>query len=232
MFRRTAQVAAVFATVAIAQAGSPEVSDIVNLLKVPGSPDAKRTCTIRVDSSQEGPCTEAWFILYKDRIHAVQFTGNNLVIQFVGTAVNADTISIKQINVRAGTISTVQENKATGQCVLGRMVASCQARLSNGQLIFGDIVTDLPEAANKTDPKFVWPKNSQFNCSGVLTQEEGTYRLKPDQGNLTWCDADIDGKDKGRVLDGCKLGDRCEIKGTISGHGAFSWVEITSVGNR
>jgi hypothetical protein len=28
----------------------------------------------------------------------------------------------------------------------------------------------------------------------------------------------LDDKDKGRVLDACKLGDRCEIKGTIRGH--------------
>jgi hypothetical protein len=84
-------------------------------------------------------------------------------------------------------------------------------------------------AANETDPTLVWPKNSKFTCSGVLTQEQGTYRLASDQGMLTWCDADIDDKYKGRVLDACKLGDRCEIKGTIKGHGAFWWVDITSV---
>jgi hypothetical protein len=38
-----------------------------------------------------------------------------------------------------------------------------------------------------------------------------------------------DDKDKSRVLNACKLGDRCEIKGIIRGHGTFGWVEITSV---
>jgi len=84
-------------------------------------------------------------------------------------------------------------------------------------------------AANKTDARFVWPKNSQFTCRGVLTQEEGTYRLAPGPRMLTWCDADIGDKDAGRVLNACKLADRCEIKGTIKGHGIFGWVEITSV---
>jgi hypothetical protein len=101
-------------------------------------------------------------------------------------------------------------------------------------LMMGAVATCLDSvsalaAANKTDPRFVWPRNSQFTCSGVLAQEQGTYRLTPDQGMLTWCDADIDDKDKGRVLDACKLGDRCEIKGTIRGHGTFGWVKITSV---
>jgi len=85
-----------------------------------------------------------------------------------------------------------------------------------------------PAAENKTDPKFVWPKNSRFACSGVLAQEDG-YRLTPDGGMLTWCSADIDDKDESRVLRACKPGQRCEIKGTITGHGAFTWVEITSV---
>jgi uncharacterized protein YecT (DUF1311 family) len=62
-----------------------------------------------------------------------------------------------------------------------------------------------------------------------LANEQGTYQLTPDQGMLAWCDADIDDKDKSRVLNTCKLGDHCEIKGIIRGHGAFAWVEITSV---
>jgi hypothetical protein len=85
------------------------------------------------------------------------------------------------------------------------------------------------EAEKKTDRRFVWPKHSQFNCRGILAQDEGTYQLKRDENMLTWCDADIDEKDKGRVLDTCTVGDRCEIKGVIRGHGAFAWVKITSV---
>lgn len=84
-------------------------------------------------------------------------------------------------------------------------------------------------AANQKDPSVIWPKNSQFICRGVLVHEGGTYRLTPDQGMLAWCDADIAENDNGRVLNVCKLGDRCEIKGTINGHGAFGWVAISSI---
>ena len=83
-------------------------------------------------------------------------------------------------------------------------------------------------AANKPDPTLVWPKNSRFVCSGVLAQDDG-YRLTPDQGMLTWCSADIDDKDEARVLGACKPGQRCEIKGTIMGHGTFNWTAISSV---
>jgi hypothetical protein len=91
-----------------------------------------------------------------------------------------------------------------------------------------DLVSALA-AKNETDPRLVWPKNSQFTCRGVLTQEEGTYRLTPDQNMLTWCDADIGDKDRGRLLDACRLGGRCEIKGIIRGHGVFGWSEISVI---
>ncbi|RXT41957.1 hypothetical protein B5V03_25995 [Bradyrhizobium betae] len=84
-------------------------------------------------------------------------------------------------------------------------------------------------ATNKPDPKLVWPKDNRFTCSGVLAEEQGILLLTPDQNMLTWCDADIDDKYRSRVLNVCKLGDRCEIKGTIRGHGAFGWVEINSI---
>lgn len=83
-------------------------------------------------------------------------------------------------------------------------------------------------ASNKPDPRFVWPKNSRFTCSGVLVHDDG-YSLKPDDDMLTWCSADIDDKDEGRVLGACKAGGRCEIKGTIAGHGTFAWTAISSV---
>ncbi|EJN15563.1 hypothetical protein PMI42_00855 [Bradyrhizobium sp. YR681] len=84
-------------------------------------------------------------------------------------------------------------------------------------------------ATSKSDPKFVWPGDNRFTCRGVLAEEQGVLKLTPDQAMLTWCDADIDDKDRGRVLNVCKVGDRCEIKGTIRGHGAFGWVEIKSI---
>lgn len=84
-------------------------------------------------------------------------------------------------------------------------------------------------AANKPDPKFVWPKDNRFTCRGILAEEQGALQLTPDQNMLTWCDADIDDKDRSRVLSICKLGDHCEIKGTIRGHGTFGWVAITSI---
>ena len=98
-----------------------------------------------------------------------------------------------------------------------------------GLALVGYSTAAVGESETKTDPRFVWPKNSQFNCSGILIQDEGTYQLKPDEGMLTWCDAEIEDKDKSRVLDACTVGERCEIKGVIGGHGNFFWVKITSV---
>jgi hypothetical protein len=89
-----------------------------------------------------------------------------------------------------------------------------------GSSVFGE---------EKIDPRFMWPKNSLFVCRGVVAQEEGTFRLKPDQDMLTWCDAEVGGKDEVRVLRSCKLGERCEIRGMISGHGTFGWAKITSI---
>ncbi len=84
-------------------------------------------------------------------------------------------------------------------------------------------------ATDKPAAKFVWPKDNRFTCRGILAEDQGSLKLTPDQNMLAWCDADIDDKDGGRVLDVCKLGDRCEIKGTIRGHGTFGWVEIKSI---
>ena len=126
-----------------ALAEEPEITD---LLRAPGAPTASRTRTIRIDS-QEYLCTAARFILYKDKTHTVQFnrgTENNSVIAFTGTAVNADTIAIKRVSVRVGNSTSIEEDKAIGQCVLGRTVASCQARMSNGRLLLGNIFSDKP----------------------------------------------------------------------------------------
>ncbi|SEM72922.1 hypothetical protein [Bradyrhizobium sp. OK095] len=103
-----------------------------------------------------------------------------------------------------------------------------------GLAMTGWVVTCLGASAtlaatNKTDPKFVWPKDNRFTCRGVMAEEQGVLLLTPDQNMLTWSDADIDDKDRIRVLKVCKLGDRCEIKGTIRGHGTFGWVEINSI---
>lgn len=84
-------------------------------------------------------------------------------------------------------------------------------------------------AANKPDPKSAWPKHSRFTCRGVLSEDQGTLMLAPDQTMLTWCNAEIDDKDRRRILQVCNLGDRCQIKGTISGHGTFGWVAIHSI---
>jgi hypothetical protein len=82
----------------------------------------------------------------------------------------------------------------------------------------------------KTDPKKLYGRKIPNSIAAVfLFKTKAHISLKPDEGMLAWCDAEITGKDKGRVLDACTVGDRCEIKGVIRGHGAFGWVKITSV---
>jgi hypothetical protein len=82
--------------------------------------------------------------------------------------------------------------------------------------------------AKAEDRTLIWPKNSQFTCGGTVTLNEGSYQLNPDSGMLTWCDADLAGKEKDQVLKACPLNTRCQIKGIIEGHGAFGWVKIIS----
>jgi hypothetical protein len=96
-----------------------------------------------------------------------------------------------------------------------------------------------------------WPKHDRFVCRGILASgsvtddgpaSAGVYHLKPDKGMLPWCEmADIaDGADSNslkhpsppivdHVLNTCKVGDHCEIKGIIEGHGVFDWATISSV---
>jgi hypothetical protein len=89
-------------------------------------------------------------------------------------------------------------------------------------------VLALAAPASAKDPAFVWPKNSQFRCTGILMKRDA-YQLHPDKGMLTWCDAELADEEETRVLKTCAPGDRCEIKGIIKGHGAFSGVKIHSV---
>jgi hypothetical protein len=76
------------------------------------------------------------------------------------------------------------------------------------------------------------PRTPNFTAAVSWPKNKGTYRLISDHDMVPWCYADIDDKDKGRVLAACKLGGRCEITGTITGHGEFGWVKITSVSRK
>ena len=109
---------------------------------------------------------------------------------------------------------TIMKRIAAGLAIIGSL-ASCLAPMS--------------ASAAPGDPAPVWPKDSYFTCRGVLSQDEGTHRLAPDQGMLPWCAADIGDRDERRVLKACKLGNACEIKGTIRGRGTFAWAAIASV---
>jgi hypothetical protein len=94
------------------------------------------------------------------------------------------------------------------------------------------VATVMP--AKAADPAFVWPKNSQFTCIGLLEQSRGAYRLSPNPEDKmkTWCDADLSEGKEVQVLKACSLNDQCIIKGVIEGHGTFAWVKIYSVRKR
>lgn len=116
--------------------------EIRNLLKIPNDPVGTRSCLIGINSD-EHLCTTAWFLLYKDGLHAVQFnrgTEDKPVIVFMGRAANADTIFIDRVNVRASKDAGWKEEMAIGQCVLGQAMATCQARTSDGLILLGKII--------------------------------------------------------------------------------------------
>jgi hypothetical protein len=76
----------------------------------------------------------------------------------------------------------------------------------------------------------------ELTCTGVLTAQS-ELQLKPNPGSSLWCDALFTGKEYGvtkldaekRVRATCAEGDRCQVKGTVEGHGVFYWTKITSV---
>ena len=96
-------------------------------------------------------------------------------------------------------------------------------------LIAGACALALCGQGHAEDQTLIWPKNSQFTCSGVLTVIDGELQLKPDSGAKVWCDATFEGEQAKRVRATCAEGERCQVKGIIMGHGAFYWVKITSV---
>jgi hypothetical protein len=86
---------------------------------------------------------------------------------------------------------------------------------------------------------------TSLTCIGVLVHDDSGYRLKPDTGSSSWCDAEISNEygqegSVSQILSACKVGggtaklplaqsSRCEIKGIVNGHGAFYWVKLSSV---
>ncbi len=70
------------------------------------------------------------------------------------------------------------------------------------------------------------------DCRGVLkNDDEYGLILKNYQSNTlwdTWCDAGIDDLSN-KVLKVCSIDDTCEIRGKVTGHGAFLWSQIDQV---
>jgi hypothetical protein len=116
---------------------------IFDLLK-PGKtgPQVKKICALQLDGANVS-CDIAWYIEFKDGGYSIQFnkgTEAKPVVAFFGTLANPDTITLDAVQVRIGDrSSSMDEYKATGQCLLGATVAQCQAHLSDGRLFVGSI---------------------------------------------------------------------------------------------
>jgi hypothetical protein len=90
---------------------------------------------------------------------------------------------------------------------------------------------------NAEDRTLIWPKNSQFTCTGVLAVTDNELQLNPEPGSKVWCSASFDGQQCGvtktdiakQVKATCAEGDRCQVKGTVEGHGVFYWTKLTLV---
>jgi hypothetical protein len=77
------------------------------------------------------------------------------------------------------------------------------------------------------------------NGTNVHWRADHPKRTPPETnpGSSLWCDALFTGKEYGvtkldaekRVRATCVEGDRCQVKGTVEGHGVFYWTKITSV---
>jgi hypothetical protein len=104
--------------------------------------------------------------------------------------------------------------------------------------IIGTVIF-LATLAHAEDAQYTWPNTNRFDCTGTLklntivvpstSKTEAWYSLEPIKGMKVRCDADIGPELAGRVLKTCSTENRCEIKGTIAGHGAYVWTRIDSV---
>jgi hypothetical protein len=81
-----------------------------------------------------------------------------------------------------------------------------------------------------------YPGGKYQSCRGVLTKvaDAEIYLLSPDPGSGDWCDADIVEKYAGadaieRVLNVCKIGGRCQIKGRFYNGRRVVWSNIQEV---
>lgn len=94
------------------------------------------------------------------------------------------------------------------------------------------LVLGFSGSALAGDRTHIWP--GKLTCRGDLIQTEVlTYELKfQELEDNVWCNAMIDHKDESRVLAICKVGDYCEIKGIVDGHGSFYWYKITSIAKK
>jgi hypothetical protein len=125
------------ATVTMANAEFlPEVEKIFDLLK-----QGQRECSLRIDKNNV-PCNVVWFVVFKDGSNSIQFnkeTGDNSVVTLFGV-VNGEILSISTVQTRIGNSSSaVDEEEATGQCVLTKATMKCQAR-TKGHLLVGNVV--------------------------------------------------------------------------------------------
>ena len=67
------------------------------------------------------------------------------------------------------------------------------------------------------------------SCTGVLTVENGFYKLEPDAGSVLGCDSFLSENLVQTVLRVCAVGGRCHIDGSVRGHGVCYWLNISSV---
>jgi hypothetical protein len=123
----------------------PEKAIIDLLKRGKTGPQGKKICTLQIDGTNVS-CDIAWYIEFKEGGYSIQFnkgTEDKSVIAFFGTLTDPDTITISAVQVRIGDrSSSMDEYKATGQCLLGATVAQCQAHLSDGRLFLGVVTPE------------------------------------------------------------------------------------------
>ena len=120
---------------------------IVDLLKSGETgPRVNKRCALQIDGINV-LCDLVWYIEFKGDGYSVQFnkgTGEKPVVSFFGMLADPDTITIDAVQLRLGDGSVaMNEYKATGQCLVGKVIVNCQARLSDGsdgRLLVGTIV--------------------------------------------------------------------------------------------
>jgi hypothetical protein len=118
-------------------------ADVIDLLNQPDdAPGERRRCTVEVENANI-PCSDAWYVRFKDGSRAIQFnqvTDDSPVVSIFGTEIAPNKLSVGNVFLRLGNRSIPEsEMEAVGECILSEQDIHCDVKTSDDRHIAGHI---------------------------------------------------------------------------------------------